>query len=103
LNGAVQPKAAGLIDLDLGFTPATNLIAIRRLEPQPGVETPAPAAYYLEFTLELGIVEQTYRRTARDKLHYRSPAYSYDEMLTVSEIGFVSDYPGLWSGSVAIA
>ena len=23
--------------------------------------------------------------------------------LTVSEIGFVSDYPGLWSGSVAIA
>jgi uncharacterized protein len=103
LNGAVQPKAHGLIDLDLGFTPATNLIAIRRLDPQPGAEIPAPAAYYLEFTLELGIVEQTYRRTAPDKLHYRSPAYGYDETLTVSEIGFVTEYPGLWSGSVTTA
>jgi uncharacterized protein len=103
LNGVVQPKAAGLIDLDLGFTPATNLIAIRRLALRQGFEVPAPAAYYLEFTLELGIVEQTYRRTAPDKLHYRSPAYDYEETLTVSEIGFVSDYPGLWSGSVAIA
>jgi len=103
LNGAVQPKAAGCVDLDLGFTPATNLIAIRRLDPQPGIDVPAPAAYYLEFTLELGIVEQTYRRTARDKLHYRSPAYGYDETLTVSEVGFVADYPGLWTGNVTIA
>lgn len=103
LNGVVQPKATGCIDLDLGFTPATNLIAIRRLDPQPGAEIPAPAAYYLEFTLELGIVEQTYRRAAPDKLHYRSPAYNYDETLTVSETGFITEYPGLWSGRVMTA
>lgn len=100
LNGEKQPEAKGCIDLDLGFTPATNLIAIRRLAPQADVEVPAPAAYYLEFTLKLGIVEQTYRRTGPGRLRYASPAYGYDETLAVSEVGFVTEYPGLWSGKV---
>lgn len=100
LNGEVQPQARGCVDLDLGFTPATNLIAIRRLDPGEE-ETPAPAAYYLEFSLKLGILEQTYRRIGTDKLHYRSPAYGYDETLTVSDVGFVIDYPTLWTGWIA--
>ena len=103
LNGAIQPKARSQTDLDLGFTPATNLIAIRRLDPRPGVETPAPAAYYLEFTLELGLVEQTYRRTGESTLAYASPAYDYAAELRVSPIGFVTEYPGLWSGQVTMA
>ena len=32
LNGVEQPFVAGCIDVDLGFTPATNLIALRRLD-----------------------------------------------------------------------
>jgi uncharacterized protein len=32
VNGTEVQEAAGCIDLDLGFTPATNLIAIRRLD-----------------------------------------------------------------------
>ena len=103
LNGVIQPKARGQVDLDLGFTPATNLIAIRRLEPRPGVETPAPAAYYLEFTLELGLVEQIYRRTGERTLAYASPAYNYAAELQISPIGFVTEYPGLWSGQVTMA
>ena len=102
LNGVVQPKARGQVDLDLGFTPATNLIAIRRLDLRSGVETPAPAAYYLEFTLELGLVEQTYRRTGEKTLAYASPAYDYAAELQVSPIGFVTEYPGLWSGQVTM-
>lgn len=100
LNGDEQPEARGCIDLDLGFTPATNLLAIRRLALSDGVETPARAAYYLEFSSKLGLLEQVYRRIAADKLRYRSPAHGYDATLTVSEIGFVTDYPGLWSGRV---
>ena len=103
LNGVIQPKARGQVDLDLGFTPATNLIAIRRLDLRSGVETPAPAAYYLEFTLELGLVEQTYKRTGETTLAYASPAYDYAAELQVSPIGFVTEYPGLWSGQVTMA
>ena len=98
LNGTEQPAARGCIDLDLGFTPATNLIAIRRLAPRHGVETPAPAAYYLEFSLELGLLEQTYRRTGETTLAYASPAFGYAAELTISPSGFVTHYPGLWSG-----
>lgn len=103
LDGVAQPKARGQIDLDLGFTPATNLIAIRRLGPRLGVETAAPAAYYLEFTRELGLVEQTYRRTGETTLAYASPAYDYAAELRVSPVGFVTEYPGLWSGTVVLA
>ena len=103
LNGAVQPNARGQVDLDLGFTPATNLIAIRRLALAKGVEIAAPAAYYLEFTLELGLIEQTYRRTGDTTFAYSSRAYNYASELQVSPIGFVTEYPGLWSGQVAMA
>lgn len=102
LNRREQPAAGNHVDLDLGFTPATNLIAIRRLDPQPGVETMAPAAYYLEFTQELGRIEQSYRRTGETTLAYSSPSNGYAAELTVSPVGFVTDYPGLWSGIVAV-
>lgn len=98
-----QPAARGQIDLDLGFTPATNLIAIRRLDLRPGAEIPAPAAYYLEFLLELGLVEQTYRRTGETTLAYASPAYDYRGELQIAPVGFVTDYPGLWTGTVSTA
>ncbi|TWG93852.1 hypothetical protein L598_000400001250 [Mesorhizobium sp. J18] len=98
LNGVEQSAARGCVDLDLGFTPATNLIAIRRLKPHHDAEIPAPAAYYLEFSLELGLLEQTYRRTGETTLAYASPAFGYAAELTVSPSGFITDYPSLWSG-----
>ena len=45
LNGIDQPEAAGCIDVDLNFTPATNLIAIRRLALGVGHASDAPAAW----------------------------------------------------------
>ena len=38
-------SVTGCIDVDLGFTPATNLIAIRRLSLKVGQYAEAPAAY----------------------------------------------------------
>ena len=103
LAGIAQPAARGTVDLDLGFTPATNLIAIRRLDPGSDVETAAPAAYYLEFSANLGRLEQTYRRTGATTLAYTSPAYGYSAELEVASCGFVTLYPGLWSGEVETA
>lgn len=102
LNGVEQPAARGQIDLDLGFTPATNLIAIRRLSTLLDAETPAPAAYYLEFTHKLGLIEQTYRRTGETTLAYASRPSGYAAELEVSPSGFVTHYPGLWFGKVAM-
>lgn len=44
VGGKPQPGVAGCIDVDLGFTPATNLIALRRLSLKVGQRAQAPAA-----------------------------------------------------------
>lgn len=96
LNGSPQPRAAGLVDLDLGFTPATNLLAIRRFDLGIGEETEAPAAYLAFPEPELTRLDQTYRRLHERRYAYASPAYGYDQVLEVASSGFVLDYPRLW-------
>lgn len=103
MNGMPQPDAAGQIDLDLGFTPATNLLALRRLDLAQGAHATAPAAYYLEFTTALGRLDQTYRRLDENRYAYESPAHGYRAELVVHPTGFVTDYPGLWRGVVSTA
>jgi hypothetical protein len=96
LNGTDQPEAAGCIDVDLNFTPATNLIAIRRLALGVGHESDAPAAWlrFPECTLE-GL-EQRYHRVTFDTYDYQVPRVNYTALLQVSDLGFVTQYPGLW-------
>jgi hypothetical protein len=96
LNGAPQPAVDRLLDVDLGFTPATNLIAIRRLDLAIGETSPAPAVYLTFPELGLERLEQTYQRLDELRYRYIAPAYSYDDVITVSPIGFVVVYPGLW-------
>ncbi|RYY61478.1 MAG: hypothetical protein EOO24_59045, partial [Comamonadaceae bacterium] len=46
LNDTPVADLAHCVDLDLGFTPATNLIALRRMHLQPGEQSAAPAAFF---------------------------------------------------------
>ena len=96
LNGTEQPQVAGCLDVDLNFTPATNLIAIRRLALQVGDRADAPAAWLRFPDLALERLEQHYHRVALDQYDYRAPGVGYAATLQVSEIGFVTRYPGLW-------
>src|SRR5262245_13826640 len=43
LNGSECPAVAGCVDLDLNFSPSTNLLPIRRLELAVGAEAPVRA------------------------------------------------------------
>lgn len=101
LNGLEQTPAQGCIDVDLGFTPATNLIAIRRLNPPRRKNTPAPAAYLAFPELRLDRLDQTYRRTGENAFAYAAPVYDYAETLEAAPVGFVTNYPGLWTGTVS--
>jgi uncharacterized protein len=98
LNGAVQPAVSGLVDVDLGFTPATNLLAIHRFALAVGEETPAPAAYLAFPELTLDRLEQHYRRIDETRYDYAGSAFGYHEVLEVTGEGFVIDYPKLWRG-----
>jgi uncharacterized protein len=101
LNDVEQPQVAGCIDVDLGFTPATNLLALRRHALTVGQQTAAPAAYLAFPELRMQRLEQTYRRLDATKYNYIANVYGYDDVLEVSEHGFVLDYPGLWKAAQA--
>ncbi|WP_300302460.1 putative glycolipid-binding domain-containing protein [Ferrovibrio sp.] len=85
-----------LVDLDYGFTPATNMQQLRRAALQPGHTLDLPAAWF-----DLGmtsLIELPQRYTCRDAAtyHYESPAASYEAILEIAPNGFVRTYPHLW-------
>jgi len=96
LNGAEQTAVAGCIDVDLNFTPATNLIAIRRLALSVGEQADAPAAWLRFPELQLERLEQRYHRITVEEYDYAAPDVGYAGILRVLPMGFVTCYPGLW-------
>lgn len=103
LNGTDQDAPAELVDLDLGFTPATNILPIRRIALSAGQEMAAPAAYLAFPALRLERLDQSYRRLDASHYAYAAPRFDYEAVLEVAETGFVTLYPGLWKavGSVS--
>lgn len=96
INDIELQETTDCIDLDLGFTPATNLIAICRLSLAVGARSPAPAAWldFPDFTLKQ--LEQHYHRIAHDRYEYTSPTAGYADVLEVDDYGAIVHYPHLW-------
>src|SRR5262245_27404543 len=96
VNGVLNADLAGCLDVDLSFTPATNLFALRRLELKVGEQADAPAAY-LEFPrLRFARLPQRYERIGRTQYAYEAPTVGYSGTLQVSPMGAVVQYPGLF-------
>ena len=93
LNGAECPAVAGCIDIDLNFSPSTNLLPIRRLGLAPGQEAGVRAAWlrFPSFTLEP--LEQRYRRLDAATYRYESGGGAFVTDLEVDAAGFVTRYP----------
>ncbi|RYF31787.1 MAG: hypothetical protein EOO26_12815 [Comamonadaceae bacterium] len=96
LNDAPVPDLAHCVDLDLGFTPATNLIQLRRLQLAAGEGASAPAAWLDLEEGGLTLLDQRYERRGEADYHYQADRFDYAAVLAVSPEGFVRDYPGLW-------
>lgn len=94
-HGAVIAGIDDLIDLDLGFTPATNTCAIRRLQLAGGQGT-STAAWLDPKTLTFSPLPQTYASSSSSSWSYASPRHDFKAELVVDDHGLVVDYPGLW-------
>ena len=92
----------GLLDVDLGFTPASNTNAIRRLDLGIGekVETIAVWLDVADWTMKP--LTQTYERLSLTVYAYESLQHGYKAELQVNTFGIVLDYPGLWKAERAI-
>lgn len=96
LNDQIVPQLDGCIDLDLGFTPATNLIQLRRVALEVGEAADVPVAWLDVFAGTLDTLHQHYERRAADQYGYEAPRFSYSAVLRVDASGFVQHYPQLW-------
>jgi uncharacterized protein len=97
LNGEDIPAVAGCVDLDLNFSPITNLLPIRRLDLAVGEEREVRAAWLVFPSFTLEPLEQRYRRLEKAAYRYQSKDGSFVRDLRVSPSGFILDYPGFWS------
>jgi hypothetical protein len=83
------------LDVDLGYSPLTNTLPIRRLRmlETPGVRYPIEVAWILLPSLEVVVASQTYRASDEGVVRFTSGTFSAD--LIVDERGYVRHYPGL--------
>jgi uncharacterized protein len=102
LNGTERPEVAGCIDLDLNFSPSTNLLPVRRLGLAIGQEAEVKAAWlrFPSFTLEP--LAQRYRRIDATTYRYESAGGRFVTELQVNTTGFVTHYPGGWQVEVDV-
>ena len=84
------------LDVDLGFSPSTNMLAIRRLALKVGQEAAAPAAWLNYKTMRLSTLPQGYRRVSKTSYQYEAPTVGYRGTLLVSSEGAVVSYPKLF-------
>jgi hypothetical protein len=96
LNAAIAPGLADCVDLDFSFTPATNLLQIRRLALAQGQSAEAPAAWLDVPALTLTVLPQRYERRGDSTYRYEAPTLGYDADIEVTPAGFVRRYPRLW-------
>ena len=101
INGTAHPQTEGCIDIDLGFSPSTNLLPIRRLSLAEG-ESAATKAAWLRFpSMSLVPAEQVYTRLAGTQYRYESLESGFTTVLETNSDGFVTSYPGIWNAEGA--
>ena len=94
LNGEARPDLAGAEDVDLSFTPATNLMPLNRLPEVGRLET---ISAWLRFPgPQVSPLSQSYTRERGGLVLYSAEETGFETHLSVDTHGFVRRYPGLW-------
>jgi hypothetical protein len=103
LNGAPLPLVEGALDIDLGFTPATNLLPIRRLGLAVGECADVRTAWVRFPELRVEALEQSYAREAERVFRYDAlvDGERFQARLDTDEFGRVLLYEGLWEAELA--
>ena len=95
-DSADGPLAAieGAVDVDLGVTPSTNTLPIRRLELEIGQHADLVVAWVRFPDLSVLRSDQRYTRLAENTYRYESGSFRRD--IEVDDLGLVTTYPGLF-------
>jgi uncharacterized protein len=102
IDGQERPDLYGATDVDLGVTPSTNTLPIRRLaDSAAGSATPVRAAWVRFPQLTVEVLDQVYNRLGIDRWLYRS-GNDFQAELLVDELGVVVAYGEHWRTLAAL-
>jgi hypothetical protein len=94
-TGQELREIQGCDDVDLAVTPATNTLAIRRLNLQVGSGASIIAAWVKFPDLTVQPLSQLYTRIAQNTYRYESNT-GFSAEIVVDDLGLVTAYPGGW-------
>ncbi len=97
LDGSLRPDLSTAVDIDFGFTPATNLAQLRRENLSVGQSTRFFAAWFDVDKPSFMLLPQHYHRKDEFSYAYESPTFDYRATLRLDPSGFIAEYPGLWA------
>jgi uncharacterized protein len=95
VDGQPRDDLNGCVDVDLGVTPATNTLPIRRLNLAVGESREVVAAWVRFPTLEMRPLAQRYTRLGEHTYRYESDT-GFSAELVVDDLGLVISYPQGW-------
>ncbi len=96
INGHHDASLDGLMDIDLGFTPASNTNALRRLNLKASEAATSVALWLDTEDWKVKKLYQEYACIVPHTYDYASPLHDYRAILKTTDFGIISEYPGLW-------
>jgi hypothetical protein len=98
LNDTLIRGLEHLRDIDYGFTPATNVLQLRRAAIPLGKATDLPVVWFDAEATTLIELPQRYKRLSEATYRYSAPSVGYrGDFELLSQNGFVKSYPHLWA------
>lgn len=100
-RGTALPALDGCLDVDIGITPATNTLPIRRLGLAVGASAEIPAAFVPPPEPGAGkaaprLARQRYTRLGEAGYRYEGLESGFTAEIEVDAAGLVLDYPGVF-------
>ena len=96
LDGAAVEGLDRLVDLDFGFTPATNVLQLSRIALKLSQSAEVPVVWFDLDNASLTELPQRYERRSEASYWYEAPTVPYRALLEIAPNGFVRSYPDLW-------
>jgi hypothetical protein len=96
-DGVEREALRGCVDVDLGWSPSTNTLPIRRLDLAVGQERAVTATWVRFPELTVEPLPQDYRRLAERRYRYSSAGGRFVAELDVDEQGLVTEYGKIWA------
>jgi uncharacterized protein len=94
--GAELVPLRGCVDVDLGVSPSTNTLPIRRLGLQIGAAMDIGAAWVRFPELEVTRLDQRYTRLDASRYHYQSLPDGHAYAIEVDDLGLARRYEDGW-------